>query len=221
MRTLSLAAAIWALLCAVCCGQITVPDKVAPHEPIVAQLTADLPAGAQIQGGWSSTTAKYLPTGDPKSVHIWAAPGQHQIAFRGAWVQTRSIEINGEQVQVLVGFGFVDHTASFTVGEDDDINPPPPPPPGDRWGIVVEETTQRTPAQAQLWLQARQQFPLNKLLIIDQHSLAPSVAKYVSAAREANLPLPVLVVVSESGAVVETRSCPVSVSEIKRILGHE
>jgi hypothetical protein len=122
-------------LCSQAAAQITVPDSVDPHTPIVATLASPIPDGAQVQGGWSVTEGQFLPV--PGGVHIWAGPGKHTVAFRGMWIKTRPIEINGEVVQVLEGFGFVDEQATVTVGEDPGPDPPDPPTPGGPYQIML------------------------------------------------------------------------------------
>jgi len=210
----SVAIVLW--FAASAAAQIVIPDRVDPHTPIVASLAAELPEGAQIQGGWASDTAKWIAV-SPTVIHVWAAPGTHAISFRGAWVQTRSVELpNGEVIQALIGFGFLDDTATVVVGEPEPP-PPPPPPPGLRLGVIVEESQERTPQQAQLWLESRQAFEANRLYILDkdQSPSDQSLSNAVQAARDSRLELPVLVVLSEGGDVVRVVSCPGSVEQLK------
>jgi len=211
---------ILAALTATSHAEIDVREQYEPHQPIVATVDASIPDGARIKGGWSCETAELRSCGDPNEVHVWAAPGEHVLIYSGVWVQSRDVTIDGETFPVLVDFGQVDDRAKFQVGRSDP--PPPPPPPGDRWGIIVEETTERTAEQAELWLDLRQRLELNELLIIDQDSQSQSVRKYVQAAREANQPLPVLVVVSEdSGEVVEAIQAPDTVDGVLEELGRD
>jgi len=117
-------------------AQIDVPDTVADREPLSAKLANPIPEGAQVQGGWSVKPGKWLPA--PAGIHIWpAGPGTHTVAFRGIWVKTRPLEIDGETVQVLEGFGFIDESATVTVGEDPGPNPPDPPDPGGKYQIML------------------------------------------------------------------------------------
>ena len=153
------------------------------------------------------------------TIHVWAKPGAHTLTFRGAWLATRSITLpDGEVIQAVTGFGFLDHAATFQVG--DTIPPVPPvppvPPPGTRVGVIVEETSQRTPAQAQLWLKARAAFEEKRLYLLDQDQLSgPYWSKIAQAVRDKNLGLPVLVVVTDAGAVVRVVACPTSVDALK------
>lgn len=216
------------LLAAAASAQIIVPENVEPHTPIVASLQAELPDGAQIQGGWGcddSETCKWIAV-NPTLIHVWAKPGRHVLTFRGAWLATRSVELpNGEVIQAVTGFGFLDHAAEFTVGSDDDDedpqpNPiPPPPPPGLRVGVIVEETLERTVDQARLWLELRKTFEKDRLFILDQDQLVgPFWSKFAEAVRDSQLELPVLVVAAEGGQVVRVVKCPDTADRIKKEL---
>jgi hypothetical protein len=108
-------------------GQIDVPPETALHKPITARLTNPIPAGAQVQGAWNLPTADFLPAVD--GIHIWAPAGTHKLSYRGIWIKTRPITIDGQTVQVLEGFGFIDESASFKVGGGPDPGPDPPVPP--------------------------------------------------------------------------------------------
>ena len=65
---------------------------------------------------------------------------------------------------------------------------PPPPPPGKRWGVIWEQTEQRTPAQAALYVKLRQQFPQDQLRIFDVDQLPPSWEAYRKLANPQALP---------------------------------
>ena len=144
MRTLVFLAAFLAATLAH--GQIQVPAETAAHTPIVAALANPIPEGAQIQGGWTLATGKFLAA--PGGIHVWAPPGTHQIAYRGVWIKTTPITLpDGTTVQVLQGFGFLDETATFTVkggGPDPGPNPPPPPPVAKLGAVIIEDAENRT-----------------------------------------------------------------------------
>lgn len=107
---------------------------------------------------------------------------------------------------------------------DPDPDPdPPPPPPDDRWGIIVEETADRTPEQAALWSRVTRQTTLRELMIVDQGSQAASLDPYLDAVeshvREGGS-LPALVVISsDDGSVIDVLDCPDTVDSIKEVLG--
>jgi len=123
-------------------GQILVPADSRPHQPIVARLNNPIPEGAQVQGGWVLPTAVSLPAGGG-AIHIWAPPGRHLISYRGIWVKTRPLTIEGVVVQVLEGFGFVDESTAFVVTQgtppDPPVPPTPPPPDVTQLGVFVIE----------------------------------------------------------------------------------
>ena len=200
-------------------AQILVGDEFEPHEPIVAGLVdGAVPEGAEIQGGWSCDTIKFIQL-TPTVVHIWAPPGEHKLSFRGAWVQSKSVELpSGDVIQALIGFGFIDNTATFRVGPSEPP-PPPPPPPGNRWGVIIRESSQQTPSQAYLYQQLRQQLPPKRLYIVDPNQPHPSWLKYVQAARDSQNQLPVLVVVTDAGQIVESVPLPSSVADVRSKLG--
>lgn len=205
-------------------GEIIVDEQYEPYEPIEAVLEASYPEGARVDGGWECSTAEIRATGSLDRVHAWAPPGRHAIRFRGVWLQTRQATIDGETVRILQDFGFLTEHAAFEVGDGPD--PPPPPPPENRWGIIVEETSRRTPEHAALWSRATHATTLNELMIVDQDSRAASLEPYQAAAaefvRRDDMSLPVLVLVSSAdGSVIKVMECPESVAAIKRELGDE
>ena len=118
-------------------SQITVPDRVDVHKPLVAtlQLGEQIPEGAKVRGSWDVPGAAWLPCGD--SIHIWAAPGKVQITASGVWVLTRDVTIGEETFPVLVDFGQYNYNAEVLVGEDPNPPPPPPPPPGGPYEIAM------------------------------------------------------------------------------------
>lgn len=119
-------------------AQIVVPASSELYKPIIAQLGDPIPEGAQVQGGWLTPTAEHVQV-STKTIHIWAKPGSHIISFRGVWMKTRELTIEGQTVQVLEGFGFIDRQAAFQVQgkEPDPPNPPDPPVPGGPYQIMM------------------------------------------------------------------------------------
>lgn len=203
------------LLPALAPAQISVPANVAAHKPIVAKLSANLPPGAQLRGSWNVTGGDFLEA-DANAIHIWAGPGVHTVSANGIWVLTKTVTIDGQELQVLIDFGQYAYSAEFKVGG---VVPPvpPPQPPGDRWAIIVEETSNRTPQLAALWLQLRKTPPASKLLILDKDHPAAAYKAYFSAA--AAVPLPALVVVATDGSVVSAAPCPLTLEAIKAEVG--
>ena len=193
-------------------AQIVVPATIEAHKPLVATLSDPIPEGAAIELTWRVEGGEFLPL-DGRSVHIWAAPGAHKITARGYWLLTKRVTLpDGQAFDALLGFGQIDHEATVTVGGPS----PPPPPPGKAWGVILEETSERTPQQAALWLQARTAFKSGpKFLILDDDS--PDAAPYLRHASA--LPRPALVVLADDGALVSAAPCPMTLDAIKKALG--
>lgn len=192
-------------------AQITVPAQTAAYKPVVATLAATLPPGAQLRGSWSVTGGDFLEV-DANTVHVWAAPGVHTISASGVWVLTKSVTIEGQNVPILIDFGQYAYTTQFTIAA---VGPPvpPPAPPGNRWALIVEETSIRTPQQAALWLQLRKAFGQRKLLILDQDN--PSAAWGPFFAHAAGVARPALVVFAGDGAFVRAVPCPATVAAVQ------
>ena len=191
-------------------GQITVPSQVDSHKPICATLAASLPDGARIKGGWTVSAAEFIQVSDTE-IHIWAAPGPHAVTFEAAYVVTRDVTIEGQVIPVLVDFGQVKYSATFTVAA---AGPPVPPPiPGQRRGLIVEETANRTPAHKTLFLEIRKAFSDSLLPIIDRSKPPGEWADEVSAI--GSMPVPVLVVLADSGALVRIVPLPATVEGVK------
>ena len=106
------------LACLPCAAQITVPPEIAPHTPIVA--TCDVPAageGGSVQVLWECDSP-YLAVDGGKSLHIWAAPGQHPLKASVFSVDWESRTFSVKQ-----------HRAEFRVTGEPTPNPPGPLPP--------------------------------------------------------------------------------------------
>jgi hypothetical protein len=210
-----LAACLAALGTSALWADIDMPDRAKPHTPIVARLIADLPNQALRRGTWETPTVQVIAV-DPDTLHIWAPPGRHTIRAHGVWVQTRDVTIDNQTLPVLVDFGFYDHSATIEIGPEPDPEPdpdpdPPPPPPGPRWALVVEETADRTPQQAGLYLALRNRYPLSRLLILDKDAEAESARRYIRAVPP-DVPLPALVIVhAETGKIVRIVPLPETV----------
>lgn len=222
MRIIYAAAVVITAFCGSAVAQIDVPDRVDANQPIVAKIAfGDIPEGARTRGAISVTDGAWLPAGGADTYHIWAAPGSHTIIAEGLWVLTRDVKVGDETLPVLVDFGSYRYTSAFTVGPAPDPKPdpkpdPPPPPPGVRWALVVEETSQRTPSQANLWVALRRELPSQRLLIVDKDSAAPSLAKLLGSVSSDDR-LPVLLVV-QGDALVRKVPMPATVQAVKEEL---
>ncbi len=156
---------LWALaLCAVTpafvLAQVKVEPRYEPYTPIVAECIATVPPDAQVQATWSVTGAAKLVQVSPVKIHVWAPPGTYDVSLIGMWLKTREVKIGQEKVQVLESFGLLNSKGTFQVGQPDPPTPPNPPTPPDPptpqpqkvTAVVIEESSQRTPAQASVVL---------------------------------------------------------------------
>lgn len=212
---------VW-LLASTACGQITVPAESKEHTPIPVTLKAMVPDGATIQSGaglvWPEGVNK-LEVGPGQWV-VCAPPGEYTITYKVRWLHIVPItfkDFDGKEVtfQNYLGSGDVDEKATFKVlgGTPPVPPPPPPPPPGERTAVILEETEEKTPAQAVLWQQIQKEFQPQRFLILDDDQ--PSAQKYLSQAGSAR---PVLLVF-QAGQFLRAVPVPSSVAAIKAEVG--
>ena len=212
-------------------GQIQVPAETPAHEPIVAKLTNPIPDGAQIQGGWTLATGKFLAI--PGGIHVWAPPGTHQIAYRGVWIQTVPVTLpDGQIVQVLQGFGFLDETATFTVkggGPDPGPDPPDPPPPGGKWQMMLFYEADRLDnypeAQRQLLTsrivrESLEQQGHRFRQVVESSALSGSVSAEFKTWFDAvrGKPLPRIAIAPVEGGAVREFALPTSLTALRQLL---
>ena len=193
-------------------ADIEVKPQYEDHEPIVATVTiTEVPEGAKLRGSIQIEGASYIPAGD-NVYHIWAAPGKYTIRAQGVWVLTKEVTVGDQTFPVLLDFGQYAYQRTFVVGEGDEPVPPqpPPPPPGERTAVILEETEQKTPAQAILWQQIQKEFQPQRFLILDDDQ--PSAAKYLSQAGSVR---PVLLVF-QAGQFLRAVPVPSSVEAVKQ-----
>ena len=155
----------WALLYVAAYGQITIPPETAPYLPIVATVATDIPAGSTMDGGWTVSEGVHtLPSGS--ALHVWAAPGEHQIEYKGFWLLLKVVTFTdgaGNEITITsyLGHGFVNESATFKVlGEvepDPDVDPTPGPSPIAADGLkvmIVRESGQPLTAAQQTMLRS-------------------------------------------------------------------
>lgn len=155
----------WALLYVSAFGQISVPAETAPYLPIVATVATDIPEGATMDGGWTVSDGVHtLPSGS--ALHVWAAPGVHQIEYKGFWLLLKDVTFTdgtGEVITITsyLGHGFVNESATFKVigGVDPEPTPDPTPDEGlinaDGLKIlIVRESSQPLTAAQQAMLRS-------------------------------------------------------------------
>jgi hypothetical protein len=192
-------------------GDIDVKPQYDVHEPIVATVTiTDVPVGAKLRGSLAVSDGSYLPAGE-NVFHVWAAPGKHMITSQGVWVLTKDVTVGDQTFPVLIDFGQYNYSKSFIVGEGDVVPPPQPPtPPGVRRAVILEETSDRTPAFALLKQQLLKEFLPERMEILDDDLAAAS--KYLPLVK-ADV-RPVLLVLA-SDKLVRAVPCPASVAGVK------
>jgi hypothetical protein len=94
--------------------------------------------------------------------------------------------------------------------------PVPPVPPGERWAVIWEESSQRTPQQAALYAALRKQLEPNKLFVLDVSSPGAKWEPY-SKQLPANQTLPALQILAGQKQV-RAVACPSSVDGVKQEL---
>jgi len=114
-------------------------------------------------------------------------------------------------------------------------SPPPPPPPPDptepaAWCIVIEDRTRRTADQALVISSAKladylDQHKIRRWFkdrsVKDEHDQpVPAMVKFLGYLAEHNIPLPVLLVISESGQVLYAGGLPATADDVIEILEH-
>lgn len=209
----ALAAAIWAILAVSAAADIDCKDSYAEHEPIVVGISiTNVPEGAKLRGSFAVSDAAYVENGG--TFYVWAAPGSHTITATGVWVLTEDVVIGERTVPVLVDFGQYTYSRKITVGEVPGPVPPPDPiPPGIRRAVILEESAERTNAQASLYVQLRKEFQQDRLEILDDDQ--SGAARYVSLAP--NLPRPTLLVLAgPDSSLVRAVALPGSVEAVKQ-----
>lgn len=209
MRRLA-AAALLLTAAAACPAAIDLPPTVPRDTPLIATVKPDVPPGATIRGRLDvhPPTATGISVGQDR-LHVWSPPGTVTIRAHGVWVLTKTITVGTETVPVLVDFGFYDETATCTVtpSPSPQPEPQPNPTPGPRWALIIDESSQRTPATANLYLQLRQALPKQPLTIADRDSTAPSLRPYLATLKPDDA-LPLLIVAAPDGRILRRGPLP-------------
>jgi hypothetical protein len=160
-------------------------------------------AGAPAAGRWVVFASGFLEVkpeviADGKAI-VWQGPaGEYAVVFFGS-------DSSEPVVSKVVLGGGVPNPFPPTP-------PVPPTPPGQRWAIVWEESSERTPAQASLYVALRKQFKTERLLILDVSTLPPAWEAYRKLVPASQV-LPALQVLA-ADKQVRVVSLPASVSEV-------
>lgn len=145
-------------------AQLTVPDVVAPYEPIICGCNCIIPENGQASFLWTvDSKSKYrgVPEEAPTKIHVWAPPGQHSVEaiVIVKLFETYTIVVNKEtgetrEIRVPVNFDIQRYSKNYTVGNapnpppDNPDNPDPPPGPGptDPFAKEVQKWLKALPA---------------------------------------------------------------------------
>ena len=134
------------LLCTGLWGQIQVPAKILPGQPIPATIAMNIPRDAKVEGpGWQVPVGVGIHRFSDTAIGLWPSqPGTYQIAYEIFWIHVQNVTVLGEdgkpvEIPVYRGHGWVRETAEFVYGEATPPPPPPPPPPVSQLGVVVIE----------------------------------------------------------------------------------
>lgn len=210
------------LIPAIAAGQLTVPPESEQYVPIPVTLKAMVPDGAQIKSGpglvWPEGVNKIEVA--PGQWVVCAPPGEYTITYKVSWLHIVPItfkDFDGKEVtfQNYLGSGDVDEKATFKIkGEvkpepKPEPGPGPTPPPGDRTAVILEESKDRTGAQAAMYDDLRQKFPKLKVQLLDDDQ--DQAQKYLHLV-PANV-RPALVVL-QSDQVVRALACPAKADEV-------
>ena len=172
-------------------------------------------------------------TGTAKQVRVWRVePGPDQPITKGllelAGGDFALVAPQGTyriEAQAIVGEAIVSADAEATVGPPGPRPDPTPTPPGQRWVVVLRETSQATPEQARFLTSLRNSATQtyvdqknHKLLILDDDSVTPlgtpvpEVQAWLKQLEARQIKLPALLVVDPSqpaaGGVLSAGSLP-------------
>lgn len=108
---------------------------------------------------------------------------------------------------------------TLPVRADDPIPPLPPPVPSELWGVVIEETTERTPQQAIVLAspEVRALFDKGEFRVIDDDTpVGADLRPYLDRAKGKKLPQ--LYLVDSKGTVCYEGPLPATVAEMKSLV---
>lgn len=189
-------------------AQITVPQRVEPHTPIVASVDTSSAATGSVQVLWEAGAGvSVLPVGDGSTVHVWAPPGVHSLrcdVFRVDW-ESKQFKVER-------------HNAQFTVGtppqpdpQPEPVPPPQPVPVGKLTAVVLHESEDDSPAFARMAVALRSGSAAtwikeqgHKLLILDDDTVDADgqPIKLVATLKQLGVQMPALFVLDAADKVV-------------------
>ena len=122
------------VLCSTAWSQITVPAESEPYKIIEAKVTAPIPPGAVLDGGWDIPEAADHRQVNANMIYMVAPPGDYQLKFGGFWIhlgpEITVKDVNGveQTFRPYLGHGLVNEEATFKVTGADPPDPPTPDP---------------------------------------------------------------------------------------------
>lgn len=163
----------WLCLTAVGLGQITIPDRIEPYQPIVGGCNCIIPANGSAQFIWRTDDKSKSIASEPdgKKLFIWAPPGSHfcevtvltTIFKKVLTLVVDPADPNNKdkwkvvEQEVVDKFDWQRYEKSFIVGESPGPGPgptPTPPGPGPGPGPTPPPPTDEFAAKAFAWIGA-------------------------------------------------------------------
>lgn len=205
------------LLCSVSWAQIDVPAESAPYKLVVARLTTPIPEGAYLaDGGWEVVGASASVQADVREYGgeiVWTGPpGVYSVLFDGVLLKDITFKDgDGNQVTIKSYLGRIKAKAMCTIKGS--TPGPDPPAPGNRRGVILEESKERTALQALLYDQIQLKLK-GKVQVWDDDQ--PGAQQY--ARLTSNTSRPLLLVLSDTGQLVRAVPVPSSVVSVEEEL---
>lgn len=156
------------ILSTVARGQLTVPDVVAPYQPIIVGCNCIIPANGQATFSWQTDdAAKSVMSDDTYKLYVWAPPGPHMVRVLVvvkvfADVQVLVVDPNDPQdkdkwrvetIKVIRSIDFQNYEKRFTVGTKP-VPPPGPDPEPDPDPTPGPVPTEPFAKEAYAWMKA-------------------------------------------------------------------
>ena len=151
-------------------AQLTVADRYAPYQPIIAGCNCIVPENGSVQFMWQvDSLSKAMPSDDNLRLYIWAPPGSHNVEAVVAVTVFKDVQVwvpdpmhpNDitkavlSTIKTLVSFDVQRYSKSYMVGPGPAPGPGPPPGPGPDPGPSPGPTpTDDFAKQAFAWMKA-------------------------------------------------------------------
>ena len=124
----------WLILCGAAFSQITVPPESPEHTIIEASVTAPMPAGATLDGGWKIPEGVDHRQVNANMIYMVAAPGEYVLKYNGFWLHLKDVTFkdgDGNEITITsyLGHGYIDEEAPFRVAGEVAPDPDPDPDP--------------------------------------------------------------------------------------------